>query len=228
MDGSVTPDEFYKRANDEAVPRFFEAARNAGITRTAYVGSFYPQVAPERIELDPYVHSRHITDETVRSLSSEAFNVCSLNAPFIMGELPGLEVPHIAGLIAYVSGQIPDLPLFAPQGGTNHITARSVAQAIHGALERGQGGKAYLIGDENYTWKEYLEAWATAAGAPVDLEVRSDDHPILPNAIMFAGPGALVNYEPDADETALLGYGRGQVGKEISSLVQSALGAMRN
>lgn len=223
MDGSIAPDAFYKKVNDEAVPRFFEAAKAAGISRTAYIGSFYPQVAPERIELDPYVHSRHVTDEAVRALSNDRFNVCSLNAPFILGELPGLDIPHILGLIAYVSGQLPDLPLFAPEGGTNHITAQSVAESIEGALERGESGKAYLIGDENYTWKEYLEAWASAAGAPVDLEVRSDDHPILPNAIMFAGAGALVRYEPDAEETTLLAYSRNQVSGEIISMVQSAL-----
>ncbi|MFK7732301.1 MAG: NAD-dependent epimerase/dehydratase family protein [Pseudomonadales bacterium] len=223
MDGSIAPDAFYKKANDEAVPRFFEAAKAAGISRTAYVGSFYPQIAPERIAIDPYVNSRHVTDEAVRALSSAQFKVCSLNAPFILGQLPGLDVPHILGLIAYVSGQLPDLPLFAPQGGTNHITAKSVAESIEGALERGESGKAYLIGDENYTWKEYLEAWASAAGAPVELEVRSDDHPILPNAIMFAGAGALVNYEPDADESALLNYGRKQVAAEIQSMVQSAM-----
>ncbi len=223
MDGSISPDSFYKKANDEAVPRFFEAAKAAGITRAAYVGSFYPQIAPERINTDPYVHSRHVTDEAVRALSDERFNVCSLNAPFILGELPGLDIPHILGLIAYASGQLPDLPLFAPEGGTNHITARSVAESIAGALQRGESGKAYLIGDENYTWKEYLEAWASAAGAPVDLEVRSDDHPILPNAIMFAGPGALVSYEPDARETRLLSYSRHQVGAEIKAMVQSAM-----
>ncbi|MEM8501365.1 MAG: NAD-dependent epimerase/dehydratase family protein [Pseudomonadota bacterium] len=227
MDGSIAPDAFYKKANDEAVPRFFEAAKAAGIKRTAYVGSFYPQVAPERIELDPYVNSRHVTDEAVRALSSDQFNVCSLNAPFILGELPGLDVPHILGLIAYVSGQLPDLPLFAPLGGTNHITAKSVAESIEGALERGESGTAYLIGDQNYTWKEYLEAWASAAGAPINLDVRSDDHPILPNAIMFAGAGTLVSYEPNAQESALLDYSRNQVGDEINSMARSALAGVQ-
>jgi nucleoside-diphosphate-sugar epimerase len=47
-DGSETPEQFYTRANDEAVPRFFEAARTAGIKRTVYIGTFYPQVAPQR------------------------------------------------------------------------------------------------------------------------------------------------------------------------------------
>lgn len=222
MDGSVDPSEFFRKVNDEAVPGFFAAAKSAGVKRSVYIGSFYPQIAPEQIEKSPYVHSRHVTDEAVRAMSSEAFNVCSLNAPFILGHLPGLNIPHIAGLVAYVSGQLPDLPLFAPRGGTNHITAHSVAQAIDGALQRGESGKAYLIGDQNMTWKEYLEAWAAAAGSPVELEVTEDDHPILPNAIMFAGAGALVSYEPDAHDTVLLDYHRNQVADEIRAVVASA------
>jgi len=222
MDGSETPDAFFQRVNDQAVPSFFEAAKAAGIRRAVYIGSFYPQIAPEQIDKSPYVHSRHITDEAVRALSCAEFNVCSVNAPFILGHLPGLDIPHIAGLVAYVSGHLPDLPLFAPKGGTNHISARSVAQAIEGALERGESAKAYLIGDTNMSWKEYLEAWAQAAGAPTVLEIRDDDHPILPNVIMFAGAGALVSYEPDRAETELLGYSRNQIADEIRAVVASA------
>jgi hypothetical protein len=70
-------------------------------------------------------------------------------------------------------------------------------------------------------WKDYLEAWCAAAGNPVELEVRSDDHPPLPNAIMFAGAGATVSYQPDVEETALLGYGRGRVAAMIGEVVEA-------
>ncbi len=219
QDGSESPEQFYQRVNNEAVPRFFAVARDAGISQAVYIGSFYPQIAPQQIERDPYVYSRHVTDQAVRALASDQFSVCSINAPFILGSLPGLQVPHLAALKAYVSGLLPDLPLFAPQGGTNHISARSVAQAIHGALQHGEPGKAYLVGDENLTWKEYLEQWAAAAGHSLDLEVKPDDHPMLPHSIMFAGPNALVSYEPDAGETALLAYDRQQIAAEIQRVV---------
>lgn len=222
QDGSISPEDFYKKVNNEAVPRFFEAAKSAGISRCTYIGSFYPQVAPERIDLCPYVHSRHVTDEGVRAMSTEGFEVCSVNAPFVLGHLPGLDIPHLAGMVAYVSGHIPDLPLFAPVGGSNHITARSVAQATTSALLKGESAKAYLVGDENMSWKTYLEAWAAAAGSPREFEVREDDHPILPNAIMFAGAGATVSYEPEAAESALLAYDRQQISAEIHAVVQAA------
>jgi nucleoside-diphosphate-sugar epimerase len=211
IDGSVTPEQFYTRANDEAVPRFFESARQAGIHRAVMIGTFYPQVAPQQIGICPYVTSRHNTDVQVRALSSKRFNVCALNAPFVLGHIKGLDVPHISALAEYARGNLPGLPVFAPRGGTNHISSRSLAQAALNALNNGESGKAYLVGDENYSWKEYLELWFAAVGNPVVLEVRDDDHPLFPNVIMFAGPGATVSYEPDAQDMAVLGYARNQI-----------------
>lgn len=219
QDGSVTAEDFYTKANDVAVPRFFEAARDAGISRAVMVGTFYPQLAPQQIGVCPYVTSRHNTDVQVRALSNERFNVCCLNAPFVLGHIEGLNVPYIDALAAYVRGNIPGLPLFAPQGGTNHISSRSLAQAALNALEKGESGKGYLIGDQNYSWKEYLELWLQAVGDPIELEVRGDDHPMFPNVIMFAGAGATISYEPDAADMAVLAYERQQIPALIREIV---------
>lgn len=219
IDGSATPEDFYTRANDEAVPRFFQAAKQAGIRRAVYIGTFYPQVAPEQIGVCPYVTSRHNTDVAIRAMSNEHFNVCCLDAPFVLGHIARLDVAYINGLIEYARGNIPGLPVFAPKGGTNHISARSLAQAALNALEKGESGKAYLVGDENYSWKQYLERWFEAVGNPVDLEVREDDHPMFPNVIMFAGAGATVSYEPAAEDMALLAYDRQQIKNQIREIV---------
>ena len=217
--GPETPQQFYTRVNDEAVPRFFEAARTAGIHRSVYIGTFYPQVAPHRIGVCPYVTSRHNTAAAVSAMGTDAFVTCCLNAPFVLGHIPGLVQDHIRALIHYAQGNLEGVPVFAPRGGTNHMTSRSIAEAVLGALERGAPGRQYLIGDENFSWKEYLELWFAAAGNPVDLEEREDDHPLLPHAIMFAGAGATISYEPDVEETALLGYGRGRVKAMIEEIV---------
>jgi dihydroflavonol-4-reductase len=219
MDGSVEAEAFYRQVNDKAVPRFFAAAREAGIQRAVYIGTFYPQVAPQQIGVCPYVTSRSVTDEAVRALASDSFAVCSLNLPFVLGHIPGLDIPHIGALVAYASGALTDLPVFAPRGGTNHISSHSVAQATLCALQRGESGKAYLLGDENYSWKDYLELWFAAAGNPQNLQVSDEDHPLLPNVIMFAGPGATVSYEPD--DAAPLDYDRQQILKTITELVQA-------
>ena len=216
-DGSISPSEFYSKVNNEAVPRFFRAARDAGIKRAVYIGTFYPQVAPEKIGVCDYVTSRSITDEAVRALSTDTFNVCSLNLPFVLGHIPGLDIPHIGALVAYASGSLSELPVFAPQGGTNHISSRSVAQATLAALTAGEPGKAYLLGDENYSWKEYLELWFDAAGNTQALEVSEQDHPMLPNVIMFAGAGATIRYEPE--DVELLAYDRNQIRGLVKEIV---------
>jgi len=219
QDGSVSPQDFYTKANDEAVPRFFAAARDAGFSRAVMVGTFYPQVAPQQIGVCPYVTSRHNTDVAVRALSNEKFSVCSINAPFVLGNIPGMDVPYISALEQYARGNIPGLPVFAPKGGTNHISSRSLAQAALNALNKGEPGKGYLVGDENYSWKEYLELWFEAVGNPLELEVREDDHPMFPNVIMFAGAGATLSYEPAAEDMAVLSYDRHQIKALIKRIV---------
>ncbi|AMO69130.1 NAD-dependent epimerase/dehydratase [gamma proteobacterium BDW918] len=219
QDGSVSPQDFYTKVNDEAVPRFFAAARDAGFSRAVMVGTFYPQVAPQQIGVCPYVTSRHNTDVAVRALSNEKFSVCSINAPFVLGNIPGMDVPYISALEQYARGNIPGLPVFAPKGGTNHISSRSLAQAALNALNKGEPGKGYLVGDENYSWKEYLELWFEAVGNPLELEVREDDHPMFPNVIMFAGAGATVSYEPAAEDMAVLSYDRHQIKALIKRIV---------
>jgi len=216
-DGSVTPEQFYSQVNDNAVPRFFSAARDAGVKRAVYIGTFYPQVAPQQIGVCPYVTSRSKTDEAVLALSSDSFNVCSLNLPFVLGHIPGLAIPHLSALVAYARGDLAELPVFAPPGGTNHISSRSVAQAALVALQEGESAKPYLLGDENYSWKEYLELWFEAAGNQQALEVKEESHPMMPDVIMFAGVGATVSYEPE--DMALLAYDRQQMRDTIKEVV---------
>jgi dihydroflavonol-4-reductase len=221
FDGSISPENLYSKVNDQAVPRFFAAARDAGVKRAVYIGTFYPHVAPQQIGVCPYVTSRSNTDKAVRALSTDNFTVCSLDLPFVLGHIPGLDIPHIGALVAYASGALPDLPVFSPKGGTNHISSRSVAQATLEALTKGESGKAYLLGDENYSWKEYLELWFDATGNSQTLEVSEQDHPLLPNIIMFAGAGATVSYEPE--DAKLLAYDRQQIRglvKEICAAYQ--------
>jgi hypothetical protein len=47
--------------------------------------------------------------------------------------------------------------------------------------------------------------------------VRSEEHPLLPDIIMFAGRGATVSYAPEG--VAELGYGTGRVAAAIAELV---------
>lgn len=207
---------FYTRVNSLGIPEFFARARDAGIRRAVYIGSYYPQVAPESIERSVYVRSRHLADEGVRRLSRSDFGVCSLNAPFIIGHVPGLQLPHLVPLVQFARGELPDVPLTAPGGGVNHIGSLSMSEAIDGALARGSPGHAYLVGDENLSWKAYLEMFFEAAGNPVDLPVSTDEHPLFPDLILYAGRNATVSYEPENGE---LQYGRHRIRETIQEVV---------
>jgi nucleoside-diphosphate-sugar epimerase len=211
---------FFDRVNTQGIPRFFERAKDAGIARAVYIGTYYPQVAPQKIETSAYVRSRHLADTGLRALNSQAFSVCSLNAPFILGHVPGLSLPHVEALVHYAAGRLPGMPIVAPAGGVNHISSQSMSEAIAGALARGEGGRAYLVGDENLSWKAYLELYFEAAGNPVDLEVSTAEHPMFPDIILYAGRNAVVHYEPENGE---LGYSRSNIRATVAEVVQAYL-----
>ena len=215
-DGSISEADYFEQTNVIGLPRFFEAARRAGIARSVYMGSFYSFVAPENIDRIPYVRSRHLSDAAIRALSTPDFNVCSCALPWVVGHVPGLPVTHWQALARYAQGRLAGVPEFAPPGGANFLTCRSISQAMVGGIERGESGKAYLVGDENLSWKQYFELWFAAAGRPRDLEVRTG-HPIIPDFTLSYLSFGATDYVPAAAETALLGYDRGVLRAEVEA-----------
>lgn len=190
-------EEFYTRVNSEGIPAFLRSARAAGINTAVYIGSYYPQVVPEAIKTSAYVKSRDLADQGVRELNSEHFRVCSLNASFILVYVEGMELPHLSALVRYTQGRLEGIPVVAPSGCVNHISSQSMSDAIAAALVRGKGGKAYLVGDEDLSWKAYLEMYFDAVHKPVDLPVSRDEHPLFPDIMLYAGRDAVVTVEPD-------------------------------
>jgi len=219
QDGSISPTDFYTQANDIAVPRFFKAAKAAGISQAIYIGTFYPQVAPEKIGTCPYVTSRHNTAEAIMQLHDDSFKISCLNAPFVLGAIEGMEIPHLDALVAYAKGQL-EMPVFAPKGGTNHISSKAIAEAAASIIKKGLGGKQYLIGDENLSWQDYLQQWFDAAGNTVNIEVGEQEHPMFPDVIMFAGAGATVSYQTDKETLAELEYSQGQITPLIKAMAK--------
>lgn len=213
--------EYWDRVNIQGIPNFLKQARDAGgIRRVVYVGSFYSQAAPQAIETSAYVRGRHLSDQKIRELSTPDFNVCSVNAPFVVGTVPGLSNGMFEAYTAYAQGKL-GIPPSSPPGATNFISTRSLAEAIAGGLERGESGKAYLVGDENLTFQEYFQRFFRAAGSDAEVTVLEDEeHPLLPSIAIPTGRGSVISYEPDAAETALLGYRRNDVTHAIEEIVK--------
>ncbi len=212
--GEVSQTDFFEKANVVALPRFFEAAKRAGICRSVYMGSFYSFVAPQVIDHVAYVRSRHISDAAIRALSTADFNVCSCALPWIVGYTPGVAVSHWHSLALLAQGKLPGVPESAPIGGANFMSSRAVAQCMLGGLERGESGKSYLIGDENLSWKEFFELWFAAAGRPRDLPT-APGNVLVPDFVLSYLDYGTPGYEPPAEETALLGYERGTLRQTV-------------
>ena len=129
-------------------------------------------------------------------------------------------MPHLEALVQYVAGRIPDLPLIAPAGGVNHISVESLSEAVVGAFDAGVPGKAYLVGDLNLSWKQYLEDFCELAGNPVELAVSEEEHPMFPDVMLYAGRNAVIEYEPDNGE---LNYSRDKVRPAMKAVVEAYL-----
>uniref|UniRef100_UPI000361FD7A NAD-dependent epimerase/dehydratase family protein n=1 Tax=Rhizorhabdus wittichii TaxID=160791 RepID=UPI000361FD7A len=131
---------YWERTNAELVPQLFERARDAGIGCAINIGSFYPQAAPHLLEGNAYIRSRKASDERVRALARPGFRVLSLNPPYMLGAVPGLDPRGFEKVAAYAEGKFPDIPVYAPPGGVNFMSIRSLAEATAGAIERGESG----------------------------------------------------------------------------------------
>jgi dihydroflavonol-4-reductase len=211
-------DGYWHRVNSQGIPRFFAAAKAAGIRRAVNVGSYYPQAAPELVEGNAYIRSRKVSDEGVVALADAGFAACSVNAPFVVGTVPGLPLPMFIAYTHYAQGKYAPMPEFAPPGGVNFISTQSLAEAIEGALERGVPGTSYLVGDENLTWQDYFGAFFQEVSRDKP-PIRDEEHPMLPDSAMPFGRGNTLYYEPDAREAALLGYRRHDIRPAIAEIV---------
>jgi len=149
---------FFYKNNVEATVRLLTLARNAGVKKGVVLGSYFahfdriwPQLRLS--QRHPYIRSRVEQEEAAIAAGGEGMQVMILELPYIFGAMPG-RTPLWKPLIDYI--QFTPI-LFYTRGGTNCITVEHVAEAIAGAVEKGEGGQRYLIGGENLTWVELLD-----------------------------------------------------------------------
>jgi nucleoside-diphosphate-sugar epimerase len=211
-------DAFLLKANHEAVPALFAACREAGVKRAVQLGSFYPQAAPDLLAGNSYIRSRLAACEGARAQGAPGFDVVSINAPFMVGTVPGLPSPIFGPYVQWAEGLIP-IEAYAPTGGTNFMSYQSLSEALEGALLRGEPGKAYLVGDENLSFRDYFQLFFDAVGRDIQVEERDAELPLLPDVAIPQGRGNWIRYEPDAAETALLGYRRNDVAAAVKEIV---------
>lgn len=210
--------EYLIKANHEATPAFFAACREAGVKRAIQLGSYYHQAAPHLLEGNGYIRSRKAACDGARAEARPGFDVISVNAPFMVGSVPGLPSAIFDPYTQWAQGTIP-IPAYGPIGGTNFMSFRSLSEAIEGALERGESGKAYLVGDEDLSFRDYFQLFFDAVGSGVTLEERDEELPLLPDISIPQGRGNWVRVAADPAEVALLGYRRNDVANGVAEVV---------
>lgn len=210
-------DSFLIKANHEAVPAFFAACAQAGVKRAIQLGSFYPQAAPDLLEGNTYIRSRLAACEGARAQGRPGFDVISVNAPFMVGTVPGLPSAIFEPYMQWAEGLIPIEP-YAPPGGTNFMSYQSLSEALEGALLHGEPGKAYLVGDENLSFRDYFQLFFDAAGRDIQVEEREAELPLLPDVAIPQGRGNWIRYEPEASDTARLGYRRNDIAAAVNEI----------
>ncbi len=216
-DGRAAEEAFYKKANSEGVPKFFALARDAGVRRAAYIGSFYPQVVPELIKDNLYIKSRLEADEGARALASEDFHIVSLNAPWVIGALPGSTNALCTAFAQWGLGRLP-VPLHAASGGTNFISLQSLYEAVLGGLTKGENGRGYLVGDENLHFADFFKLFFEAAGRPAEFTIQNDEPmALLPDRALFTGRTGTIFYQPEG--VAELGYRQKDMARSVREIV---------
>lgn len=151
------------RACEKAVA----AAQEAGVKRCVILGSYFAyfdRIWPDKrlSERHPYIRCRVEQAERAIAAGSGTMDVMILELPYIFGTCPH-RVPlwRDTLLDRFIKGRL----IFFPKGGTNMVTVTHVGEAVIGALEYGEHGKRYLVGDENHTFKEMLTMMMSAIGA---------------------------------------------------------------
>lgn len=216
---NVDENEFWRAMQIEGVPNFVGLAKRAGVKRLVQLGSYYHQVMPHLIGTNAYVRARSLADEGARAHATGDFNVSTLNPPSIVGAIPGIPAKRYETLTAWAKGERPDIPDYAPAGGTNYMSVRSLSEAIWGALQRAESGKAYLVGDANLTFREFFQKIFDAVGSDRKLIELDKEHPLLPDAFIVPGRGRILAYETDPAETALLGYRQGDIDRAVAEVI---------
>lgn len=155
---------FFYQANVEPFVRLIKLACEVGVKCGVLLSSYFAyfdRIWPEKRLSDyhPYIRSRREQAAQAFEAAETGFDLKVLELPFIFGAMPG-RIPLWAPLIDYICSPF---PLVYMQGGTNAISARSVGEAIVGAVENGVRGQ-YVIGDENITWADLLSRLCDLTG----------------------------------------------------------------
>ncbi len=158
--------EFFSEKLVDTSVRVFNAAREAGVGRSVLLNSYFAYFHRKNPDLElgkrhTYIRARIEQAEKILDTGKGMMDVMVLELPYIFGTYPGA-IPIWKEV--FLDRLLKFNPVFYPKGGSTMITVEHVAEAIAGAIEHGEGGARYHIGDVNMTWEEMFSIMFKAAG----------------------------------------------------------------
>lgn len=168
-DDRITPKapsyDFFRERLVTHASKVFRAARDAGVKKSVVYNSYFSYFARRYPEIEmekkhPYVRVR-VEQEKVLNEQKGSMEVVCLELPYIFGSMPG-RMPIWKGVFldrfAYGKKSI-----FFPKGSTTMVAVEHIAEAGIGAIEHGEDGQRYPIGDENKSYNWMLDTMMIAA-----------------------------------------------------------------
>lgn len=167
-DERVIPDApaftFFYEANVRPTQRLARLAAQSGVESFVIFGSYFAEFAERITDVDlksqAYPATRLLQEQLGFAEGEGKMRVTSLRLPYIFGAMPG-RTPLWKMFTDQVKGR-EVYPVL--EGGTAAVTARQVAQAAVGALEKGEHRKTYALGGINLKHKEFADIMVHALG----------------------------------------------------------------
>lgn len=161
-DDRVTPKapayNFFHDRLVTACTKVISAAKEAGVKKCVVLNSYFAyfnRTFPQYnlAERHPYIKCRVEQASQAILAGSDIMDVMILELPYIFGTMP--ERPPIWKDLLVKRLQKQKI-IFYPDGGSSMISVENVAEAVVGAIENGQHGQRYPIGDVNFSWNQML------------------------------------------------------------------------
>lgn len=185
----------YYDINVEGTKSLLEKSVDCGIERFIHTSSRAVFGVAENPELsdegcgyesiekeDDYTKSKYLAELEVKKISKKKPMHCIIMAPTALVGAGDSKPSHTGKIVlGLLKGKVQCFM----DGGINLIAVEEAASAFTHALDRGEQGKTYLIGNENITLREMFLYIAEAAGVPAP-RIR------VPYAIAFAGSAVML------------------------------------
>ena len=166
-----TPQDMY-HSNVDGTVAMIEAAKKGGVERFVYTSTVGCIAVPQgglgdetmMAQLDdmqgPYKRSKLMAEHVALEYARGGFPIVIVNPTAPVGDHDFKPTPTGKIVVDFVKGQMPAYV----DTGLNLVDVRDVALGHLAACERGRVGERYILGAENMTLRQILEALAPAAG----------------------------------------------------------------